>query len=500
MTSVRVQDLRDRDLYSRLRRTLIVVLIAFFGAMLVRSGDGPNGFHKWRESDTAAIAANFYGESWDFLAPRVDQRGAGTGITGMELPIYNYAVALVYLTNGGINHRAARLMTALGGVVALLGAWLCALRILGSVQAAFATVVFVALSPLFFFYSRKIQPDVWALAFALLGLHLYMLSGLAERGRWVLPAIGSGVLIALAGMIKPTFLCFGAPMLAWEWQRSSFRQLVSARNVVIAAVAIVPVFAWNHFAQGVNLREGVDFFTIALDLSASVTALQSRAFWQNVFLTWLWELQIGLPLAWIFMYGCYKLWQRAEFRILLPIVAWVFGALLIFALVATHTATSHDYYTLPIIAPLAMITATGVVAALHNHRIWLRRAAVASCAMMLVYTPLRLKDRYGKPYDFYAGRALADHYLDEDALVVAYDNNPGTLLYRVGRKGWFEPNGSLSTGEEAAAARYLVTQASMVGELSGAPLARRLRERVYDDQGIVVFRFAGNPDDSSSSQ
>jgi 4-amino-4-deoxy-L-arabinose transferase-like glycosyltransferase len=493
MVAVNIKDLRDQDLHKTFKRTLVVILMAFFSAMLVRSGDGPNGFHKWRESDTAAVAANFFGESWDFLAPRVDQRGSGSGIAGMELPVYNYAVALSYAASGGINHRFARVITAVGGVVALIGVWLCALQILGSVPAALASVAFVALSPLFFFYSRKIQPDVWALAFALHGLHLYMRSGLADRGRWLLQGIAAGLLLALAGSIKPTFLCFGASMLAWEWHRASLRQLFSLRNLVVAILAIVPVFAWIHFAQSVNFREGVAYFAVALDLSASFAALQTTAFWQNVFLTWLWEMQIGLPMAWVFVYGCYKIRQRPEPKIFLPLLSWVCGALLIFALVATHTSTPHDYYTLPIVPPLAMITAIGFVAALENRRIWLRRAALASAVLMLAYTPLRLKDRYGKPYDFHAGRTVADHYLDRDALVVAYDNAPGVLLYRIGRKGWFVPNGSKIPLEDISRARYLVTQEGMTAELLGSVLASRLLERIYDDQGLVVFGLAESP-------
>ena len=87
-------------------------LVLFVVLHLYQLNAPPNGYHQWRESDTAAIAMNYYQEDMTFLQPRVNQRGAGSGVTRSELPIYNYSVALVYQLVGP-HHAVARLLTLL---------------------------------------------------------------------------------------------------------------------------------------------------------------------------------------------------------------------------------------------------------------------------------------------------------------------------------------------------------------------------------------------------
>lgn len=65
----------------------------------------PNGYHQWRESDSAAIILNYYQQDFSFLLPRINQRGDGSGITGIELPVYQYtwwivACLLVFIPIG----------------------------------------------------------------------------------------------------------------------------------------------------------------------------------------------------------------------------------------------------------------------------------------------------------------------------------------------------------------------------------------------------------------
>ena len=147
---------------ARTRPTLLAILTLValnLAAHLPGIGDPPNGYHAWRESDTAAVAESFLRETGDILKPRIHQRWNTVGITGMEFPIYNYAVALLYRV-AGFHHWVPRLLSLLIGTIGLLGIRSLA-RSLGmtSEEALLATFL-AACAPLYFFYSRKIQPDI----------------------------------------------------------------------------------------------------------------------------------------------------------------------------------------------------------------------------------------------------------------------------------------------------------------------------------------------------
>ena len=48
----------------------------------------------WRQTDTAAVARNFFEEDINILSPRVDWRGNGTGEVEMNFPLFPYLVSL----------------------------------------------------------------------------------------------------------------------------------------------------------------------------------------------------------------------------------------------------------------------------------------------------------------------------------------------------------------------------------------------------------------------
>src|SRR5688500_12663916 len=102
-----------------MRAAVPAILVAFVLVHLVGIDAPPNGFHVWRESDTATVAENFATEAMDFRAPRINMRGLGPGIVGTELPVYTYATALAYRTLG-FSHAWPRLLSLLG---ATLGLW-----------------------------------------------------------------------------------------------------------------------------------------------------------------------------------------------------------------------------------------------------------------------------------------------------------------------------------------------------------------------------------------
>jgi hypothetical protein len=78
--------------------------------------------HAWRDADGLGIARCFVREGLGLLEPRIVERGAGSGIVGMELPLVN-AAGGVLMKLGGVHDWLARRLCWLALVPFALGGW-----------------------------------------------------------------------------------------------------------------------------------------------------------------------------------------------------------------------------------------------------------------------------------------------------------------------------------------------------------------------------------------
>lgn len=96
----------------------LIILIHIF-IHLPLSFSPPSWEHMWRECSTAAVARNFYEESANILLPRVDERGNTNGITGMEFPLYQYLLFLIYKIFG-VKDFLGRWLSLLFSIIAII--------------------------------------------------------------------------------------------------------------------------------------------------------------------------------------------------------------------------------------------------------------------------------------------------------------------------------------------------------------------------------------------
>lgn len=455
---------------------LVAVVTLFAAAHLYRIGDGPGGFHECREADTASVAENFYAESWDALRPRVHARGAGAGVVGQEFPLYNYTTAVLWRALG-YSHAWPRLLSVLAACLYLVAVHRL-VRVLGLPAPVAGLAVFaLACSPLVFFYGRKIMPDVLAAALVTCGLVSAL--GWARDGRRGAAVLGAA-LLALGGLVKPTHLCAGTPLLVMLVERRGWRALASRSVWLFGLAVLLPVGAWYAHARAL----GGDYFLLQAPLADSWRALRTAAPYKRLFLQWPWELWLVSPLDWAFPVGVWALARRPQARCL---AAWIAGCYLVMFAFASQLGP-HDYYTLPLAAPVAIVAAAGLAWALERGGRLAPALVVLTMVAMPAVTWGRIHHRYSARYDFAAGRALAAAHLAPDARVVAYDYTAGLVLYRLGRFGW-----TLSRPEDLGrvpelarqGARYLAVQSREEVDLS--PVGRSLGPELFRHHDIVVY-------------
>ncbi len=407
-------------------RILYCAIGLFFLLHLYRITAPPNGYHQWRESDTAAVALNYYEEGMNFFEPHVNQRGATSGITGMELPVFNYTIALFYRLTGPY-HVVAHLLVLLAACLSLWTIFKLTEILTDANIAAFSAVA-MALSPLFFFYSYKIMPDIWALTLWLVSIYLYLQFTIKKKYLfWVVSAL----CLAVAGSIKPLGLSIYLPylFLLWHNKQQTVRDYVL--YLLYIAVTLGPFIIWIQYARYLQETSGLYAFYLGGNITSFYQYLFSVRFFKSLFLQYPPELWVGWVLVPVFFYGLYRAIKERTLRF---VFVWILSIYIVFALTALKAST-HDYYSLVIVPPLAVITGVGL-SRLYLSGGWKRVTVVVLLLLAPVGVFLRIYHRFGTINDYYTIHSEVDSIIPRKDLVIVEDHTPAVRLYQLNRKGW----------------------------------------------------------------
>lgn len=409
----------------RQRKLLWGIIALFFVCHLYYLNAPPNGYHNWRESDTMSIVANYHNEDMNFLHPRVNQRGTTSGITGSELPIYQYSGALL-MNLFGFSHLWPHLLTVLAACLSLWLFFNIVSRSKNNEIALYSTAA-LAFSPLFFFYSFKIMPDIWMFTLYLGALYLYIRYRESQSAKhWFF----SVILLALSGAIKPLGLLLYLPFF-YLWLTDKQK---TARGfwalVLYTAFTFTMVLGWFLYAKTVAESSGTTAFYMG-HLLGDFEFLFHMRFLKKLFFQWPWELWVGWHFVPLFFFGLYRSIRDRKFDFF---YVWILAGYILFALVAAH-ASSHDYYGLIILPPLAVLTGYGFYNLARLSPTWKTIALILVLAAP-IGAFVRVGDRLGQTEEYEQIRASVDAVIPKEALVMVRDNTNAIRLYQLDRKGW----------------------------------------------------------------
>ena len=386
----------------------------------------PNGYHQWRESDTSAIILNFYQEDANVLQQRCNQRGDGSGITGGELPTYSYLSAMLYFLFGA-HHFLARFLTLIGSLVALYYFRKSAQLLSNNKAADYATIA-LAFSPLFLFYSYKIMPDIWMLMFMFLSVFFFLKH--VETKKWQQLATSSLFLI-LSASIKPLSLCLFLPYLVYLFQRNYDNRKALTTIAVYSSITLIFVAGWYLYGVYLNSIHQSEAFYMGNLILQSPEYLMKSQFYKKLLLQWPIELWVGWALLPAFIWGAIK-FRKERFGQF--VLSWIIGCYIVFAVVAAH-AGSHDYYTLIIVAPLAMISGWGLYLVSLKPK-WKVPLVIFLLIVLPAVSFVRISSRFADIEEFDLMRESAEKHIDKNALVIVDESTSAIRLYQLNRKGW----------------------------------------------------------------
>jgi len=255
----------------------------------------------WRQADTAAVARNFAVESMNIFYPRIDLRGNLSGITGMEFPLFNYLVAIVYKITGTTWVNFGKILSYICAVfsVILLAKLVFSPSLISknylkenletnsqiNLNNKFCNpalfVLIALLSPFCFRYSAKFMPEFLAMFLSVSSLVLF-LSYQGKQDVFVkksnyLILFSSALLLLLSMLVRPYYAFFGLPLFIRAVLSFYNKKFSESFICIFIGVFVLSVFyAWyGYWVPYLNKSYGMSYFFMGSSIKENFLSLFS---------------------------------------------------------------------------------------------------------------------------------------------------------------------------------------------------------------------------------
>ncbi|MCB9246202.1 MAG: glycosyltransferase family 39 protein [Flavobacteriales bacterium] len=362
----------------------------------------PGSVHSWRQCHTLAVAQNFYEEDMNILAPRVDRRGSGSGVTGMQFPSYEFGLALLYKAFGSEFwvHRWYSLVLSFLAVLAMY-------RIGSLMWESRTMALFVAFlvpwSPDFFYHSTNALPDILALS---CGLWAFALTLEWRRSRRYQHIILALLFFTLSGLTKIQYLSLAVP-LAVVLIRDLNEARITGKEMIYwifgAILGSALVLRWYVYA--IELREQSKLTDFGLHFNPVTNIGDAALILYN-------NLTSHIPDG-LLNYACFilllvgilrpvsKSWKR-EWRLAFTI--WLI-VLFAYHMIELGQMSDHPYYMYPYLLLLWIVSGEGIRYLLNRGKLgWI---VVLLIVVQPVLAFFRIAHRWTQP-ERYVPFALYD--------------------------------------------------------------------------------------------
>jgi 4-amino-4-deoxy-L-arabinose transferase-like glycosyltransferase len=426
-----------------------IALIALLARLYGITSPLLDGYHE-RQTQTAMVTRNLYRDGMNVFYTRYDFLGDSPGYAVLEFPLHNVITAGLYAMFG-VHEVLGRLVTLLFSVASVPFGYALARHFVPHRQALCATAI-MALSLTNLYLGRAYMPEAVMMFFAVSGMHFGLQAIETRAGPNACVFWLAGLLIMAACLVKTPAVLLLVPLgFAWLHQRR-WRGLPAPGTVAAVVALTVPVLLWNRHAASVTSiywpEARVDLHWLVargddLDLRFSADFYKAMAISMGLLLT-----PAGCVLC---AAGGITALRARGFGVL-----WVWiGTWVAFIIALAELHSTHYYYQLPMLPPLAILSARGAAWLWRQGQlVWKRRRRAPT--VLAAATALGLAGAQSAAYVYYFQEAYdirqrLPHHMElalllkertaPDALVAVYDGWGDTALtYYADRKTWLLPS------------------------------------------------------------
>ena len=419
------------------RSWLIAILLLLSVALRLYGITNPvYDWNFWRQSETAALAMNYYEDSLPFLYPEIDWIGPN-GHAEMEFPLYPYLISWIYFLTwpSDIWGRIITIFCAVGAVWAM---WDIGRRIRNR-QAGFFAAAFFSFSPLTIYFGRSFQPDMMMVFLSTLSISFLLRWTAKRESYWFFFA---SIALMTGVLLKPPCFIVAFPIFWILWSQDGFRVYRNPWIWLSLGIIFVPTFLWywraNHFFQesGATFMWHFKHFSIEKNL---LSVYRDPVYWQMITLRIYDNVlaYVGMIPLTLGLIRCLFRMDNRGF-----VWMWLAGMAALYLIVGAHHI-GHDYYSLLAAPPLAMTCAVGcewIQEWFKKRWHWLAATAYILPLAMLVSSSYMLISRgwFTQLYQYYDDAKALREYVPKDSLILVMDELYHTpeFFYFINRVGW----------------------------------------------------------------
>ncbi|MDF1759796.1 MAG: glycosyltransferase family 39 protein [Coxiellaceae bacterium] len=400
--------------------------------------------HTWRQGDTAAVARNFYRESMNFFLPRIDSRGNMTGINGMEFPLYNYCVAIIYKLTGTVWIGFGRILSF---IFSLLAVWfLCKIN---KQQASpqhrsnNLLVLLVAFSvPYFSQFCSSFMPEMMAMMLMLISFYTFFVY---VQKQSVTALVLSSISLAIAILVRPYYIFLALPYVSFFISQLRVSVRHSLLTAVFGLLPLIPFVIWYHYwVPHLNTIYNAHYFYMGIPLSAAIKTIGS-SWW--ILLEVLCKNYFGYIYLPFFALGCYKVFKQPRLSwtqtLTSPIHQLLYSAILtciILPFVVGSHYKPHLYFLGAVFPAIAIYSALGFEFIYDQVRNKKLITIILTVLFVLIYafTTYNINHVYKPEKNVRLMLRILPKLqkrIPKNALVIIDDPNR-MYLYTLDRKGW----------------------------------------------------------------
>ncbi len=432
------------------RRFFPLLIIAFILLLHFWNGQHtilflrPQSVHQWAQCDRASVALNYYQHGMDFFTPRVHNLDNGTGITGMEFPLMNYSVAILYKIFG-YHEFLYRLLELLIFSAGLYGVFYIARHYLQHAGMSLAILLIYGSIPLLAFYTANFLPDIISLSFVLIAWS-FLIHALKSKEKWY--ALLSFVFFWLASLIKITALMYLPVFLftVFSFTGEKLSRHAVWKWLAMAAGLVLLTIPWYMYAAWLSAGTSSEVFLLQFRPISSFHDFMD--IYHEVSEVWLERLFLRPLSIFLFFFPLLFAFLPSQNRQLKFTGLLTLGGAIVFIVFMWQQFRHHDYYMI-LLTPLFLISIIQLTAMAKQIRI---HYAILP-GLLFIFSAanaVRSAQYLGQAYDknqWYYGATHFDDYFEfekhlremgipaDTPVISVFDHSPDISLYLMNQKG-----------------------------------------------------------------
>ncbi len=416
------------NIFSNEKNVLIALMLFGLLCRLFNLATPLLDYHSWRQTDTAAIARNFYYNGFNIFYPQIDWGGAGPGYVEAEFQLVPFIIAIFYKIFG-VHEYVARLVIiafSVGSIYLLYKM----VRIYYSRRVAIFSAIFFIISPMELYFGRTVMPDSAMIFFSIGSLYFFNKWTNDEKNGSLILAI---ICTTLAFLVKISTLYLGLPLLWLAYTKYGKRFLFEPKLYIFTILILIPPVMWYYFAHSVLAQYNTfDFWNLGSGSKfASLETLTDP--WIYTTLATRLVIYIFTPVGLLLFIYALSLKTKLKDYVF---HFWVLAVIIFFLLVPLGNI-GNDYYQRALIPAVAVFVGRALSEVYEKKKI-LPFILVAFISISSVYY---MAPAYDQGYVILDAGTMVDKVTSQNDLIIttSWIGSSPNILYYSNRKGWVVP-------------------------------------------------------------